>query len=248
MASLSRVDGGFAPGRERRVKVRSYWSIARPTPATSANAVDWASCLEACLVGWRRGRRPPQAALRAGARVRLRAPTHWGVLSIPRRGSRDHNYTPLSSVFRRPPGGATGQTTHCDTPLADSSSGALSPISGNSLGCRSPWKPGNAPCPVFQASVGRSGHDGAGDALELTVDEGRPANAGCFFHLGADLLTLLDELTDLPVSWRVEELRTGSASRSYCPRRPGTCASSWTRWPRCRRAARWTGCRCVCAS
>lgn len=54
-------------------------------------------------------------------------------------------------------------------------------------------------------------HDGAVDALELTVDPGRPASAGRFFHLGADLLALLDELTDLPVGWRVEELRTGSA-------------------------------------
>lgn len=49
------------------------------------------------------------------------------------------------------------------------------------------------------------------DALELIVDEGRPANAGRFFHLGADLLMLLDELTDLPVGWQIEELRTGSA-------------------------------------
>ncbi len=55
------------------------------------------------------------------------------------------------------------------------------------------------------------------EALELTVDEGRPANAGRFFHLGADLLTLLDELTDLPVSWRVEELRTGSAIAVLMP-------------------------------
>lgn len=49
------------------------------------------------------------------------------------------------------------------------------------------------------------------DALELIVDEGRPANAARFFHLGADLLALLDELSDLPVAWRVTDLRTGSA-------------------------------------
>ena len=58
---------------------------------------------------------------------------------------------------------------------------------------------------------------GGVDALELTVDEGRPANAGRFFHLGANLLTLLDELTELPVGWRVEELRTGSAIAVLMP-------------------------------
>lgn len=61
------------------------------------------------------------------------------------------------------------------------------------------------------ASVRAGVHDGGVDALELIVDEGRPANAGRFFHLGVDLLALLDELSDLPVGWRVEELRAGSA-------------------------------------
>lgn len=54
-------------------------------------------------------------------------------------------------------------------------------------------------------------------ALELIVDEGRPANAGRFFHLGSDLLLLLDELTELPVGWRVEDLRTGSAVVRLAP-------------------------------
>lgn len=49
------------------------------------------------------------------------------------------------------------------------------------------------------------------EALELIVDAGRPASAGRFFQLGADLLALLDELSELPVDWRVEDLRTGSA-------------------------------------
>ena len=49
------------------------------------------------------------------------------------------------------------------------------------------------------------------DALELTVDPGGPASAGRFFSMGTDLLALLDELTDLPVAWRVEDLRTSSA-------------------------------------
>ena len=61
------------------------------------------------------------------------------------------------------------------------------------------------------ATVRPAVHDGRVDALELVVDEGRTANAGRFFHLGADLLTLLDELTDLPVAWRVTNLRAGSA-------------------------------------
>ena len=60
-------------------------------------------------------------------------------------------------------------------------------------------------------------HDGPVDALELTVDPGRPASAGRFFHMGADLLALLDELTDLPVGWRVEDLRTGSAVVRLAP-------------------------------
>jgi hypothetical protein len=55
------------------------------------------------------------------------------------------------------------------------------------------------------------------DALELIVDEGRPANAGRFFALGADLLALLDELSDLPVPWRVTDLRTGSALATVAP-------------------------------
>lgn len=55
------------------------------------------------------------------------------------------------------------------------------------------------------------------DALELLVDEGRPANAGRFFTLGHDLLTLLDELSDVPVAWRVTDLRTGSAVATVAP-------------------------------
>lgn len=55
------------------------------------------------------------------------------------------------------------------------------------------------------------------DALELIVDEGRPANAGRFFHLGADLLGLLDELSDVPVAWRIQDLRTGSACTALAP-------------------------------
>lgn len=61
-------------------------------------------------------------------------------------------------------------------------------------------------------------HDGPVDALELIVDEGRPANAGRFFHLGVDLLELLDELSeDVTVSWRVRDLRTASALATVEP-------------------------------
>lgn len=60
-------------------------------------------------------------------------------------------------------------------------------------------------------------HDGGVDALELIVDEGRPANAGRFFQLGHDLLALLDELSDVPVAWRITELRTGSALATVAP-------------------------------
>lgn len=55
------------------------------------------------------------------------------------------------------------------------------------------------------------------DALELIVDEGRPANAGRFFQLGHDLLVLLDELSDVPVAWRITSLRTGSALATVAP-------------------------------
>ena len=55
------------------------------------------------------------------------------------------------------------------------------------------------------------------DALELVVDEGRPASASRFFQLGADLLSLLDELSDVPVAWRVDDLRMGSAVARVAP-------------------------------
>lgn len=55
------------------------------------------------------------------------------------------------------------------------------------------------------------------DALELIVDQGRPASAGRFFQMGADLLALLDQLSDVPVVWGVEELRTGSAIARVVP-------------------------------
>ena len=37
------------------------------------------------------------------------------------------------------------------------------------------------------------------------------------FQLGHDLLTLLDELSDVPVAWRVEDLRMGSAVAPVAP-------------------------------
>ncbi|GAA2018164.1 hypothetical protein GCM10009740_02340 [Terrabacter terrae] len=67
------------------------------------------------------------------------------------------------------------------------------------------------------------------DALELIVDEGRPANAGRFFQLGADLLALLDELSDVPVAWRITELRTGSALATIAPPEGAPQESRWLR-------------------
>jgi hypothetical protein len=55
------------------------------------------------------------------------------------------------------------------------------------------------------------------NALELTVDQGRPASAGRFFRLGVDLLDLLDELSDVPRTWLVDDLRTGSALVTVAP-------------------------------
>lgn len=66
------------------------------------------------------------------------------------------------------------------------------------------------------------------EALELIVDEGRPANAGRFFQLGHDLLALLDELSDVPVAWRVEDLRMSSAVAQVAPP-PGTEEGRWLR-------------------
>lgn len=60
-------------------------------------------------------------------------------------------------------------------------------------------------------------HDRTVDALELIVDEGRPANAGRFFQLGQDLLVMLDELSDVPVAWQISSLRTGSAIATVAP-------------------------------
>gem|GEM_PF-1266558 len=54
-------------------------------------------------------------------------------------------------------------------------------------------------------------------ALELIVDEGRSANAGRFFRLGTDLLSLLDELSDVPVAWQVQDLRLSSAVARLAP-------------------------------
>lgn len=72
--------------------------------------------------------------------------------------------------------------------------------------------------PRFPAPGVGAVHDGSVDALELIVDEGRPANAGRFFHLGVDLLDLLDELSeDVTVSWQVRDLRTGSALATVTP-------------------------------
>lgn len=67
------------------------------------------------------------------------------------------------------------------------------------------------------------------EALELIVDEGRTANAGRFFQLGADLMTLLDELSDAPVPWRVEELRSGSAVARLVPPMPDPDEDRWLR-------------------
>lgn len=66
------------------------------------------------------------------------------------------------------------------------------------------------------------------EALELIVDEGRPANAGRFFQLGHDLLALLDELSDVPVAWRVDDLRMGSAVARVAPP-PGSQDGRWLR-------------------
>jgi hypothetical protein len=66
------------------------------------------------------------------------------------------------------------------------------------------------------------------ESLELIVDEGRPANAGRFFQLGTDMLALLDELSEIPVAWRVEQLRTGSAVARVAPP-PGSEEGRWLR-------------------
>lgn len=73
--------------------------------------------------------------------------------------------------------------------------------------------------PNAQAVCSATGHYVYVEALELIVDAGRPARAGRFFQLGADLLALLDELSELPVDWRVGDLRTGSAIVRLAPPR-----------------------------
>jgi hypothetical protein len=70
---------------------------------------------------------------------------------------------------------------------------------------------------------------GSVDALELIVDEGRPANAVRFFQLGHDLLTLLDELSEVPVTWEITNLRTGSALATVAPPREAPGEGRWLR-------------------
>lgn len=48
-------------------------------------------------------------------------------------------------------------------------------------------------------------------AIELTIDEGTTASADRFFRAGVDLLSLLDELSDVPVDWVISGLELGSA-------------------------------------
>ncbi|NHN56809.1 hypothetical protein G9U51_13600 [Calidifontibacter sp. DB0510] len=56
------------------------------------------------------------------------------------------------------------------------------------------------------------------DALELTVDSGRPVtSAGRFFQLGHDLLALLDELSETPLDWRITRVWTGSVGVAVAP-------------------------------
>lgn len=47
--------------------------------------------------------------------------------------------------------------------------------------------------------------------LELVLDDGRPARASHFFRAGADLLNLLDELSETPVEWVLSDLRLSSS-------------------------------------
>lgn len=48
-------------------------------------------------------------------------------------------------------------------------------------------------------------------ALELLVDPDQPADASSFFRSGTALVSLLDELTDRPLTWIISDLFLGSA-------------------------------------
>lgn len=61
------------------------------------------------------------------------------------------------------------------------------------------------------------------------MDGGRTANAGRFFQCGVDALALLDELTDVPVAWRISELRLGSAVAVIAPPLDNPDQSRWLR-------------------
>ena len=48
-------------------------------------------------------------------------------------------------------------------------------------------------------------------SLELLVDPNHPADASTFFRSGQALVSLLDELSDRPLTWVIADLFTGSA-------------------------------------
>lgn len=49
-------------------------------------------------------------------------------------------------------------------------------------------------------------------SIEFVVDPGVPADAGRFFAAGASLIALLDDLSEAPLPWVIENLKLGSAA------------------------------------
>lgn len=48
-------------------------------------------------------------------------------------------------------------------------------------------------------------------AMQLVLGPGREVSASAFFKAGSDLLSLLDEVSDIPIEWIIRDLRMGSA-------------------------------------
>jgi hypothetical protein len=56
-----------------------------------------------------------------------------------------------------------------------------------------------------------------------------PPTRDVFFQLGSDLRALLDELSDVPATWQVADLRTGSAKALIAPPEAAPAEGRWLR-------------------
>jgi hypothetical protein len=80
----------------------------------------------------------------------------------------------------------------------------------------------------MMVSSKRPQRGGEGGGARSHRGRGTPCQRRALLPVGTDLLTLLDELSEVAVAWRVEELRTGSAIARVVPP-PGSEEGRWLR-------------------